>query len=379
MHIKLYIAKKTLRQNGDESLIDEANGSLKKKASDHGDDTCIDNMHETSTREESMEFHPECFVQLRKLSYHELKPLVDVLVNASVLSRTEDTKFTKGIIRMVGEAGCNMPIAEALNTVRGHTRWGELTAIHEKFMRAILSYVDADLAERKVNGMTDHLCKRALEFVTPRDTRTYIELVLNGFEDSRPAQLLLNRSKTLLQREIRRATLDPKIESLSIGEETAELVENDWYIVGRQANEDQTSRSEGVFQYRHTIEDMNSSKHLFINRAGGVKTYDAGSFEFRKLIPIAESMIRAQKAFMTIEVDHIKKFSYEALMEFEDLRGDLRKLQIISQMQCLALGEARINRLVEMRDSSSTQVNYSDLKAGNNYFVEESPYKYELL
>ena len=272
-----------------------------------------------------------------------------------------------------------MPIAEALNTVRGHTRWGELTAIHEKFMRAILSYVDADLAERKVNGMTDHLCKRALEFVTPRDTRTYIELVLNGFEDSRPAQLLLNRSKTLLQREIRRATLDPKIESLSIGEETAELVENDWYIVGRQANEDQTSRSEGVFQYRHTIEDMNSSKHLFINRAGGVKTYDAGSFEFRKLIPIAESIIRAQKAFMTIEVDHIKKFSYEALMEFEDLRGDLRKLQIISQMQCLALGEARINRLVEMRDSSSTQVNYSDLKAGNNYFVEESPYKYELL
>jgi hypothetical protein len=42
--------------------------------------------------------------------------------------------------------------------------------------------------------------------------------------------------------------------------------------------------------------------------------------KIRAYVPVAEAISRAQKAFMTIELDHLKKFAYAAFMEFTSLR-----------------------------------------------------------
>jgi hypothetical protein len=77
----------------------------------------------------------------------------------------------------------------------------------------------------------------------------------------------------------------------------------------------------------------------------------------RQYIPVAEAISRAQKVFMTIEIDHGKKFSYNAYMEFgstsssNSLRTRLRRLLIVAQIHCSELDKARLNVLSEMKSS----------------------------
>ena len=257
--------------------------------------------------------------EIGKITLNHMEPIISVVAKEGALqAEVKQLKFE--VSRLYGVQGCCQPLCDILDSMHTDEPAKEkLTEIHSKLLEAILSYIAADLEERRSNGMSDHMCKRALEFVTPRDVRTLIELVMNGLEDSRPARLLLGRAKTLLRREIRRARLDEQIKLLS--------------IKGK--------------------------------KGGG--------------IPFAESIVRAQKAFMTIELDYIRMFSYSAFMEFEDLRTDLRKLQAISQIQCRALDEARMNRLVAIRDSYPTLVGSNKMEAGKQYFVEERPYKYTLV
>ena len=62
-----------------------------------------------------------------------------------------------------------------------------------------------------------------------------------------------------------------------------------------------------------------------------------------KYIEVGESIVRAQKAFMTIELDHGTVFSYAALMELSFLRSPLRQLLVLSQFHCEEIDEARLN------------------------------------
>ena len=96
--------------------------------------------------------------------------------------------------------------------------------------------------------MSDRVCRRALESVTPRDKRTLVEMIQCGLEHDRSAKLLLGRTATLLERELRREELNHQIMIRS--------------------NDD---------------------------------------------VPFAESIIRAQKAFLTIELDCTRKFSYNGM------------------------------------------------------------------
>jgi len=86
-------------------------------------------------------------------------------------------------------------------------------------------------------------------------------------------------------------------------------------------------------------------------------SFDESTLEVREYIPIAEAISRAQKAFMIVEVDHGKKFSYNAFMEFgstertTSLRSRLRRLIVLAQVQCPALDQARLNVLGEIRTS----------------------------
>lgn len=98
--------------------------------------------------------------------------------------------------------------------------------------------------------------------------------------------------------------------------------------------------------------------------------------EANNMVPVAESIVRAQKQFMIMELECIRKFSFDAFMEFSDLRSDLLEMQMISQIQCRALDTARMQRLVKIRDHPST-LQQGKPEEGKTYFIEERPFKYE--
>ena len=226
-----------------------------------------------------------------------------VLVEVNMLkSHVKDKSGTPGLFK---------PMKAVIADTQENQR-ATLSTLHVKLVEHVRSLVEKDLAERRANKMTDDMCKRALEFVTPRDKRTLIEMVMNGLEKDRAARLLLGRTKTLLEREFRRQELDTQI---------AKCSENG--------------------------------------------------------VPFTESIVRAQKAFMTIELDCIRKFSYNAFMEYGDLRSNLGKLLIVSQIQCRSLDDARVKLLMDIRDNCPAKVAPNDMVIGTEYFVETAYQKYE--
>jgi hypothetical protein len=95
------------------------------------------------------------------------------------------------------------------------------------------------------------------------------------------------------------------------------------------------------------------------NSGNIVKVYDH--------IEVAESITRAQKAFMTIELDHGAKFTYNAFMEFNHLRVSMRRLLILSQFYCSELDDARLNILQSVQRAQMTIITVHDLIPGNIY------------
>ena len=53
------------------------------------------------------------------------------------------------------------------------------------------------------------------------------------------------------------------------------------------------------------------------------------------------------------------------------------KLQVVSQIQCQALDDARLQRLVSIHNNCNAEIDFKDLKVGVQYFVERSPQKYK--
>lgn len=78
---------------------------------------------------------------------------------------------------------------------------------------------------------------------------------------------------------------------------------------------------------------------------------DAQLEELKKLQNPKAKIIEAQKQFMDIELECLQRFSYDAFMEFSDLRQNLMKLQIISQIHCDSLDTARLERLMYVKEN----------------------------
>ena len=69
----------------------------------------------------------------------------------------------------------------------------------------------------------------------------------------------------------------------------------------------------------------------------------------------AEEITRAQKAFMTIELDHGKHFVYDAFMEFKPLRTQLRQLLVLAQaltstIDCYNTSMLSLTRMILMEN-----------------------------
>jgi hypothetical protein len=197
--------------------------------------------------------------------------------------------------------------------------------------------------------------RSALQKLAPKDMRTLMELVVQGMEGAEIAQLLLGRTTTLLERELRRAALDDRIVSLSKGGaiSTDNLKEAMWYWVS-------DGKYWRVCMFTGLSPDGNQLLLTDVDASQNV-AYDTASVSLMSYIPIAEAISRAQKAFLTLELDHGKKFSYNAFMEFgsprnkRSLRTMLRRLAVLSQVHCSELDKARLNVLAEVQSAASVQ------------------------
>jgi hypothetical protein len=174
-------------------------------------------------------------------------------------------------------------------------------------------------------------------------------------ENAEVAQLLLGRTTTLLERELRRSALDARIVELSKGEAISldDLKVAMWYWV-KNGDYWRVCLYTGLSPdgTRLLLTDVDASHDV---------VYDAASVSLMIYVPIAEAISRAQKAFLTLELDHGKKFSYNAFMEFgspknkSSLRTMLRRLVVLSQVHCSELDKARLNVLAEVKTAASLQ------------------------
>ena len=127
--------------------------------------------------------------------------------------------------------------------------------------KAILNYIrglgSGNVSERRIRS--------AMYLTTPRDKRTFIELVKNNLVNTKPAQLLLGRVKTLLQRELRREVLNEAIRELSFGDYVTEVVHDEWYWLEEHGDKDK--RAAYIYDAKVTGRDL----HRFIHCDSGYK------------------------------------------------------------------------------------------------------------
>jgi hypothetical protein len=210
--------------------------------------------------------------------------------------------------------------------------------------------------------------------ITPRDKRTLIGLVSRSQQKSRPVKLLLGRVAKLLKRNIRREYLNEAIRELSMGELVFanNLEIDDWYWL-----EDKDKKSVHIYRENHKRED-GTSIYRFVHVDSGVDRFvtfdDPEVLKCQRYIPVAESIVRAQRCYMNLELDHGHKFRYNAFMEFSFLRTALRRLAVVSQIFCEELDAARLNVLREVKALNQVKVKTEDLEPGQMYFIHDSFY-----
>jgi hypothetical protein len=213
-----------------------------------------------------------------------------------------------------------------------------------------------------------HLIGRALDATSPRDKRTLVELVQKNLEQILPAKLLLNRVKTLLQRELRRDALDTSIRNASMGHYVySDLVINEWYWI-----EDNQGRK-GVHKYLGPATPQPNTSHLgFLHiDSGSQRILFIDTIRVRAYVPVAEAISRAQKVLMTIELDHGKTFAYSAFMEFSFARVTLRQLLTVGQLACEELDHARMRLLKEVQRSPPAIVAPDEMIPGHTYYLSD--------
>jgi len=233
--------------------------------------------------------------------------------------------------------------------------------------QSILDYIRGhrDSASSSVN--LDAI-EKALNRTTPRDRRTLLELMEQDLVETKPGKLLLSRVKTLLQREMRRHFLSATIKDLSKGDkiETARnMSPEDWYWVeGKRIGS-------GAYVLLTVADPFAGNLKLLHVNSGKTVKLNFDKISVFRYIPIAEAISRAQRAFMTIEVEYGRRFAYTAFMEFSWLRTSLRRLTVVSQMTCDSLDLARLNILSELKRSKPMEVCISNLQAAETYYVED--------
>lgn len=218
-----------------------------------------------------------------------------------------------------------------------------------------------------------HTVRRAMNLLSPKDMRTLFELCNSGHKDSKPAKLLADRTVTLLQRELRRDALDYQLQELSKG---SEVLKGDykektayWLI------DDEGTTGVYIYQGKQTGAENFRFTDIATNTERWITPIE--QVEILQYIEVAEALSRAQHAFMVIELDHGKKFSYNAFMEIERLREPLRQLLVVSQIHCPVLDLANMNVLQTIQANAHTEISVRDMKAGETYYTFTDKKEYQ--
>ncbi len=222
--------------------------------------------------------------------------------------------------------------------------------------------------------VSDGNIRRALLLATPRDKKTLMELIKQKLEDSRPAKVLLERVKNLLKRDIRREVLNNAIRELSVGENVyeGEFRVGDWYWL------DEENGKKSVFILEDEEEDDDLIIYHFVHTVTGeeraVLPHELEAANCRRYIPVAESIVRAQRCYMNVELDYCRRFKYNTFTEFPFLRTALNRLAVVSQIFCDELDNARLNLLKEVKVMNQVKVRAGDLEPGRTYYIYNDTY-----
>jgi hypothetical protein len=224
--------------------------------------------------------------------------------------------------------------------------------------------------------------RRALNLLAPKDKRTLIEMFKNNVEETKPGTLLWQRTRTLLRRELRRDALDKTIRERSKGKPVSEFTVNTLYWLTNKTKDDHGRIQEGLYAYKGA---HSNQTHKFINfqTRGGrqriERTVKLDEVEVCEYVKVAEDITVAQKAFMTIELDYGKKFSYSGFMEFIEIRDMMLQLMSVSQIQCESLDDARMNllQLIQMEAGARLNIDLKCCEMGKTYFVRHRNGQYE--
>jgi len=232
----------------------------------------------------------------------------------------------------------------------------------QKVMRAALI---TEIYGKECTGVERLVVQRSMGLLAPRDKRTMIELVKDGKEKSAPCEFLIRRTITLLQREIRRASVVAVMVSLSKGDHVSKFAKKENYWI---EDEDGTARV-----YTYSGKKTGVKEHRFLDKLTGIERWIAPSdyIGIRTYIPVAECITRVQKAYMNIECDHGTKYTLNGLMEFSYLRKPLRNMIVLSQINCEELDDARLNILKDIQESDLTNISIRDLVPGRTYYTFE--------
>jgi len=240
--------------------------------------------------------------------------------------------------------------------------------------KAILLHLQGKYPGEVVNQRN---IRRALLSTTPRAKRTLKDLVKYGEHNSKPARVLMRRVKNLLKRHLRREFLNDAIQELSTGEHAFEndLTIGNWYWLNE--TNDISQRSVFVLAEEHSNEGE-ISVYRFLSVDTGMEALvsfeDADFTSCQEYIPVAESIVRAQRCYMNLELEHCHKFKYNAFMEFSFLRKALRRLAVVSQIFCEELDNARLNMLHAVKTSNQVKVEVGDLEPGKTYHIHNSEF-----
>jgi hypothetical protein len=226
------------------------------------------------------------------------------------------------------------------------------------------------------NDISKHAIVRALNLLAPKDKRTLIELCNKQLTHTQAAKLLLARTVTLLQRELRRDNLDERLNSLSKGSEVmvsdpmATFQRGQPYWIVEMTNDGNVDKQDVYIFERYSAETM--QYHFYHRLSGANRNLEAlamsGNLKFYQYVNIPEAITVAQWVFMKIELDHGKKFTYSGFMEYHFLRNRLRFLIAVSQLQCYVLDDARLNRLKDI-ERTFKAMDMDKMVTGETYYV----------
>ena len=96
------------------------------------------------------------------------------------------------------------------------------------------------------------------------------------------------------------------------------------------------------------------------------------AMQCRRYIPVAESIVRAQRCYMNIDLDYCRKFKYNTFTAFPFLRTALNRLAVVSHIFCDELDNARLNLLKEVKAMNQVKVTAGNLEPGRTYYIHKS-------